>query len=223
MIGRVLLAGATGLVGRELLALLTSHTAANRPCVVVHRRSVPALEQRDDVELLVREDLREPGPLPPVDAVFIALGTTRKAAGSLDKQAVVDRDMVIAVAREARTAGATRVGVVSASNSKVDSRFAYSRMKGEMEAGVSALGFEVTVFARPSLLRGARHELDQPKRPGEKAALVLTRPIRGLLPRSFRPIDARDVAAALVQAVATAEPGRHRLSNREMLRADRAR
>jgi len=105
---------------------------------------------------------------PAVDDVFIALGTTIKVAGSREAFRAVDFDAVVAVARAARAAGATRLGVVSAMGADSRSPVFYNRVKGEMEDAVQGLGFETVVIARPSLLAGDRTALKQAPRPGEK-------------------------------------------------------
>jgi uncharacterized protein YbjT (DUF2867 family) len=88
----------------------------------------------------------------------------------------------------------------------VQSRFFYTRVKGELEAAVSTLGFEVVGIARPSFLIGARAKA----RRGEKVALVLTHAVTPLMVgrlRRFRPIEARTVAAGLIHLAFNARDG----------------
>jgi uncharacterized protein YbjT (DUF2867 family) len=157
-----------------------------------------------------------PKALPPADDVFVALGTTIKVAGSQAAFRAVDFDAVLAIARAGRRAGATRLAVVSALGADASSRVFYNRVKGEMEAAVAGLGYASVTIAQPSLLAGDRKALGQPERPGEVWAMRLLAPVLGLVPKSFRPIAARDVAAALVEAVATGTPGIARLSSAAM-------
>ena len=51
----------------------------------------------------------------------------------------------------------------------------YNRVKGEMEAAVSELGYASVSIAQPSMLAGDRAALDQPLRSGERMALSVTR------------------------------------------------
>lgn len=153
---------------------------------------------------------------PAVDDVFIALGTTIKVAGSQQAFRAVDFDAVVALATSARTAGAKRVGIVSAMGANAKSAVFYSRVKGEMEDAVSQLGYDSTVFARPSVLAGDREALDQPNRRGEKIALVATALLKPLVPRNYRVIAAADVATALVSAVKAGKPGRQVLLSGDM-------
>lgn len=207
-----LLAGASGLVGQELLKLLSEssryqqvHGLVRRPTSAPH----PKL-----TELVV--DFEALPALPAVDDVLIALGTTISAAGSELAFRRVDHDYVVAVARAGRAAGATRLGLVSALGADPRSRIFYNRVKGEAERDVAALGYASVAIVQPSLLLGDRESLGQAPRFGEVWARRLLGPISGILPASFRPVRASDVAVALLAAVEAGEPGVRRLPSREL-------
>lgn len=220
-------AGATGMVGRAVLARLRAADPRTSSVVYsavycVGRRApeLPPTGAAASVPRLVfcQSDFKSPESLnlPPVDDVFIALGTTMAVAGSQAAFRAVDFDAVLAVARAARAAGARRLGVVSALGADASSKVFYNRVKGEMEQAVCQLGFETVVFARPSLLDGEREHLGQPTRPGEQWALRLMRPFKALIPRTWRPIRADDVARALIAAVQAGRPGVQVLSSADM-------
>ncbi|MDZ7893058.1 MAG: epimerase [Rhodoferax sp.] len=149
--------------------------------------------------------------LPQIDDVFICLGTTIKVAGSQAAFRAVDYDAVMAIAQAGRARGATKLGVVSAMGANPESRVFYNRVKGEMEAALSKLGYSSISVARPSLLVGNRGPLDQPVRPGEHIGLMASRIFKPLIPVNYLPVHAADVAAGLVQAVKTGQPGVQRL------------
>ena len=210
--GRVaLVAGATGLVGREILAaILTDDTYA-----AVHsvgRRALATANPKLTVHVL---DFAALPALPAVDDVFIALGTTIKVAGSRRAFRAVDLDAVVALAAAARSSGGSRLGIVSAMGASEKSLIFYNRVKGEMERAVSGLGFESLVFARPSMLAGNRDSLGQPERSGEKLALIFMQ-FDALIPANYRAIEAVRVARALVHGVKTAEKGTRVLLSGEM-------
>jgi uncharacterized protein YbjT (DUF2867 family) len=154
-----------------------------------------------------------------VDDIFIALGTTLKVAGSQTAMREVDVDAVVAAASAAKAAGARRLGVVSSMGANAKSRMFYTRIKGEMEEALKQLGFVQTVIAQPSQLSGPRETLGQPDRAAERIALTAMRFVRPLIPANYRPIAARDVAAALVAAIALDKPGVTRLASGEMQQA----
>lgn len=210
-----LLAGASGLVGRELLRLLLVEPRYGRVHNLV-RRATGAQNPKVSEQVVSFDALPT---LPRVDDVFIALGTTIKVAGSQEAFRRVDYDYVVAVARAARDAGATRLGIVSALGADAGSRVFYNRVKGEMQDAVFSLGYESVVIAQPSLLVGDREALGQPTRSGERWAQRLLTPMSALIPSSFRPVQARDVAASLLARVLVTEHGTVIVPSREMLGA----
>jgi len=136
-------------------------------------------------------------PLPPVDEVYLALGTTIKVAGNQPAFRAVDVEANLAMARAAVAAGARRVGLVSAMGADARSRVFYNRCKGELEDALKSLKLEALVVARPSLLVGERSALGQPPRAGERIGQFLSPLLSRILPANLRPIRAQDVARAL--------------------------
>jgi len=219
----VLVAGASGLVGRELLRLCLADPE-------VH--AVKALLRRD-VPLDVLLGAVHPGEVPlsdaqrrkfqpcvvgfdrldrhaehfAVDAVFCALGTTIRQAGSQASFRQVDFDAPLQIAQLAHAQGASRFLLVSALGASARSRVFYNRVKGELEDAIEAIGFAQFAVARPSLLRGDRPEF----RLGERLGLWLSCIFAGLIPESHRPVHVRQVAQGLLhaahEAVHTADAG----------------
>lgn len=211
--GRVaLVAGATGLVGREILTkLLADKTVGEVHCV--GRRPLTLKHPRIHNHVV---DFAALPALPKVDECFIALGTTIKVAGSQAAFRAIDLDAVVAVAMAVQSAGATKVGVVSAMGANPKSRLFYNRIKGEMELSLTRMGFKSLVIARPSLIDGDRAALGQLNRSSEGIGLLLTRALRPLLPANYRAILAKDVAHALIGTVQAAKPGVVTLLSGEM-------
>ena len=193
-----LLAGASGLVGRALLAQLLDDDGA--AVVAVLRREVPELPRRKALRTLLVDFAHLPA-LPAADELYIALGTTIKVAGSRAAFRAVDFDAVVDLARAAQRSGIRRVAVVSALGADERAIAFYNRVKGQAEQALRALGFERLVVARPSLLAGERRALGQPPRLGEQLALSVLRPLGTLVPASVRPIDAAVVARAMRRAL----------------------
>ena len=201
---RAVVAGASGLIGRALLPLLVADAGTSEVHALL-RRKLPELDgrvQQHDIDYAALADT-----LPACDDAYCCLGTTIKVAGSEAAFRAVDFDAVLAFARAARAAGATRLAVVSALGASTTSGVFYNRVKGEMEAAIATLGFEAVVIARPSLLTGDRAALGQPTRFGERLGLWLTAPLGALVPRSVRPIQVARVAAAMIAALHQARPG----------------
>lgn len=195
-----LLAGASGLVGREL----ATQWPGPGPLHLLVRKPVAAAHPAQRVHVV---DFAALPPLPTADTAFCCLGTTIKLAGSQAAFRAVDLDAVLAFARAAQRAGVKRFAVVSALGANPASSTFYSRVKGEMEAELAKLGFACVVIARPSLLAGDRAALGQPLRLGQRLALAATAPLTGLIPKAWRPIQAGTVARAMLRAVQQAKPG----------------
>jgi uncharacterized protein YbjT (DUF2867 family) len=209
--GAMLLAGATGLVGRQVALQWagpgTLHLLVRRP---MPPPGAPCQVHVVDFSALPR--------LPAAAAALCCLGTTIKAAGSQAAFRAVDLDAVLAYARAARQAGATRLAVVSSLGADPRSSSFYSRVKGEMEAALSKLGWATLVIARPSLLAGDRAATGQPLRLGERLTLALTAPLSPLIPLAWRPIHAATVARALRLALAQDGPALQVLESAELQR-----
>jgi uncharacterized protein YbjT (DUF2867 family) len=201
-----LLAGATGLVGRALLPMLLAGKHYRRVHVLL-RRTMPDIKARAKLKVHQVDFARLPAAFPTVDDVFVALGTTIKVAGSEAAFRQVDFDFVVNTARAARTAGATRLAVVSALGADPNSRVFYNRVKGEMQAAIAQLGYESVVIAQPSLLLGDRAVLGQPARSGEVFAARLLGPLGWMVPKGVRPIPAGAVASAMLAAILDSKPG----------------
>ncbi len=196
----VIIAGATGLVGREILRGLLADPAIDH-VHVLGRRAPPVVSPKLTAHVV---DFTALPSLPSADELYLALGTTIKTAGSQAAFRAIDHDANLAIAKAALASGTRRVGLVSAMGADATSRIFYSRVKGELENDLTALPFAGLVIARPSLLVGARAELGQPSRPGEDWGARLSRLLGVLIPPNYKPIKAADVAAALLAAVPSA-------------------
>ncbi len=194
-----LLAGGTGLVGRELAAQWPGpgplHLLVRRP-----------LQPSSPVQRVHVVDFAALPPLPAADAAFCCLGTTLKQAGSQAAFKAVDQDAVLAFGRAAQRAGVKRLGVVSALGASAQSGVFYNRIKGQMEDELARLGFTRLVIARPSLLAGNRAATGQPVRLAERLTLAVTGPLTPLIPKAWRPVQAATVARALRLALAQEGP-----------------
>jgi len=213
---RILLTGASGLVGNHLLRLLIAEPRVSEIIAPTRRPLPPMKKVINPVETDLTDVLR---PLQqPVDIVFCCLGTTRKMAGSKAAFLHVDYTLVIDSAIAGQRLGAKHMLAVSAHGASVNSPFFYHRVKGEMERALRQQNWPRLTLIRPSLLLGDR----QQPRPGE----AFLAPLFKLLPGNWRAVTAKDVAAALmreafsparndVTIIESAAISRHRLTTRE--------
>ena len=207
-----LVAGSTGLVGRECVDLLLGEPGFTRIIAVVRRTLHTTLEsERLWIRRVDYEHLEQSADLFRVDMVFCALGTTMHDAGSESAFRRVDFDYAMAVARLGLAGGAHHFLLVSALGADPRSRIFYNRVKGELEHAVGELGYRSLTIIRPSLLVGERS--------GPRRFDRLTGRLAFLSPRRFRPVEATHVASALVGAAIQDEPGQRIIENRDIRQA----
>ncbi|ELY4082246.1 NAD(P)H-binding protein [Cronobacter sakazakii] len=188
---RVLITGASGLVGSHLLRMLVDEprvtsiiAPTRRPLrVPMHKVENPCDPQLSDVLTQLSA---------PLDIVFCCLGTTRREAGSKEAFILADYTLVVDTSLAGLRLGAKHMLVVSALGANTNSPFFYNRVKGEMETALKAQGWPRLTIARPSLLIGDREK----RRAGESFMAPLFR----LLPGKWKAIEAHTVAQAMVNA-----------------------
>lgn len=200
-----LLVGATGLVGGHCLQLLLSSPEYSRVCIIGRRSLVirhPKLKQVTvDFDALPQDPA-----VFGVDDVFCCLGTMIAKAGSQEAFARVDRDYPIVIAGLAVKFGAKQFLLVSSVGADIQSRNFYLRTKGEVEGAISVLPFQSAHIFRPSMLLGKRMEFRWKERLFEPLMRGLQWMFVGSL-RKYRPIEARDVASAMVSAASRGGQG----------------
>ena len=196
----VVLAGATGLIGAQVLQDLLLEPEVGKVQVLA-RRALDVSHPKLQVHVV---DFGRLPALAPVDEAYLALGTTIGIAGSQAAFRAVDLDANLAVAKAAVTAGAQRIALVSAVGADAKSSVFYNRVKGELEDALKALQLQALVIAQPSLLLGDRKALKQPPRFGEGFAAPLMKLVSPLLPGRYRPVQGASVAQALVRTLPTA-------------------
>jgi len=201
---KLLLLGATGLVGRNVLAQALAHPSITQ--VIAPTRKT--LSERDKlinpVALHLHELLPEMRSWKP-DAVINATGTTIKKVGSREAFRVADYDLPLSFAQAAYKEGAQNYALVSAIGASLTSSIAYARIKAELERGVQKVGFKSLTILRPSMIGGEREEF----RLGESIFLWLSRVLAPVLPKGFHVNPAKVIARVLVDAAVTGKPGTH--------------
>ena len=200
----VLLAGGTGLVGRECLRLLLPDAAYDRIVAIVRRPLSPDVRSpKLETHVIDFDHLNEHDELFAVDAIICALGTTIRQAGSRTRFRRVDYEYPLAFARMGLAKGCKHFLLVSSLGANASSRIFYNRVKGELEDALRGLGYPRLTIVRPSLLLGPR----APMRLGEEVARRVTRWLGPMVPRAYRPVEARAVAATLVREARESSPG----------------
>jgi len=192
-----LLAGASGLIGGHCLRILLDEPAYTRVTIIVRRQLM--LSHDKLVQYAVDfDDLELVGEALTADDVYCCLGTTIKKAGTRQAFCRVDFDYPVKLAALTQHCDAQQFLLVTALGANAHSRIFYNRVKGDVEEAIQKIPFSGLHIFRPSLLLGERNE----QRSGEKVGSVLMSGLKYVMGgplRKYRPIQARDVAKAMVQ------------------------
>ncbi|SDM68278.1 Semialdehyde dehydrogenase, NAD binding domain [Fictibacillus solisalsi] len=208
------IAGATGLVGRELLRLLVESNTYEHIIVFTRRKTGIRIEKVTEV-ITDFNGLEEHTQYFKAADVFCCLGTTIKKAKTKEDFRRVDLHYPVVMSRIAADQRAHSFLVISALGADMDSRFFYSRVKGEMEGNVVKEGVPLIGIFRPSLLTGEREEF----RAGERAADWIFGRFSFLFKgglKKYRPVKASSVAAAMFEFAQKEKTGVHLISSEEM-------
>jgi len=199
---KVMLVGATGLVGSHVLRQLLEDPRCDA-VVAPTRRPVGITDPALVNPVVDFAQLPAAAEWWAVVAVICALGTTIKQAGSQAAFARVDHDAPLAVARLARAQGAHAFALNSAMGADAGSRIFYNQVKGRLEQDLRELGYPSLTLVRPGLIGGERAE----RRTGEHLASLVLGVLGPVLPRAWRINPAELIAAALVEAALAPRPG----------------
>lgn len=158
---RACVTGATGAVGKAVVAELLRSTGEWATISTMGRRPLdvdPALAALGEGGRLSQHtiDMEKIGGtsslLSGCDAVFCAIGTTRKDAGSAEAFRHVDFDYVAELAKAAKAAGVKHFAYVSSQGASTSSWLLYRKTKGEIEEYLKGCAFPSLAIFRPGLL-----------------------------------------------------------------------
>jgi len=198
-----IIAGASGLVGRSLTQQLLNGDDYGQIIALV--RKPLGLQHKKLSEVVIDfDELATIQDFPKADDIFCCLGSTMKKAGSKEAFYKIDFTYPYELAKVALKAGADRYFLVSALGAQKDSKYFYSRVKGELEDQISFLDYRTVYIFKPSLLRGNRTE----SRMGESFMQGLTRIIPFVGPwKKYHPIHADKVADAMMKVAQQEDKG----------------
>ena len=189
-----LVLGATGATGKEIINLLLNDDAYNKVSIFVRRK--PNIEHN---KLMVYEvdfsKLSNYQDLINGDVLFSALGTTRKEAGGLKQQYLVDYTYQYEFAKMASDNGVNNYSLVSSTGANEKSFFFYPKIKGNLEESVKKLKFKkIQIFQPPMLIR-------QPElmRSSEKTGIKFLQGLNTIgLMKSQKPLSVSTLARKMV-------------------------
>ena len=184
--------GATGATGKDLLKQLLEDRAYKTVIVFV-RHDLGIIHPKLTTFVVDFNDIPSWSHLIQGDVLFSLLGTTRAKAGGKEQQWKVDYDYQYEIAKAARKNGVHTMELMSAVGADKNSRFFYSRMKGELEEAIQHLDFPRLIITRPPSLVRRRSD-----RWMERISVFVLRVINKLgLLRHLAPMKTQNVARVL--------------------------
>lgn len=208
---RVLLLGATGAVGQQVLEVLLAQEAAVQ-VTTLGRRTVdrPAHARLAQHRVDIHDRASYEAHVAGHDAAICTLGVGQPS--KMDREAFVriDKDAVLAFAKACRAAGVRHFELLGSVGSDADSRSFFLRTKGELQVALASLGFERLSLFQPSMI------LTPNNRYGLSQAITLAvwPKLDGLLQghlRRYRGIPVQTLGAAMARNLWQAHVGVERL------------
>lgn len=201
--------GATGLIGQHLVQELLQNEFFNKVRILV-RRPIQLQHPKAEIQIVNFRDEKDiAGKLDIGDVIFCCVGTTRKKVkGNKTEYRKVDYDIPIITARLGVQHGFGQFMLVSAVGANPLASNFYLQLKGCVEEDVAAFPFEAIHIFRPSVLMGKRNEFRLLERVSQTVMQAFSFVLAGAW-RKYRPIQAAQVAHAMVAVANAGIPGVH--------------
>lgn len=206
-----LIAGSTGLIGKQLLELLLEDSAYVK-VIAISRRPLSIQHAKLENVVVDFDSLNTHSNLLKADDVFCCLGTTIRIAKTKEAFRKVDFDYPVELANVANNQEATQYFLISALGADKNSSVFYNRVKGEVEEAIQAISFPSFHIFRPSLLLGNRTE----ERTGEGAATSFFKIFGFLIPLKYKAIESAKVARAMLAIAKQNQIGFHIHESKEL-------
>lgn len=207
--------GPTGLVGSYVLDLLLKNKEYDLIYAVTRRKiekEHPKLKQipadYEDLEYLRKVVC--------TDDIFCCLGTTIKKAKSKENFEKIDYQYPLNCAKIGAENGCRRFLLVSAIGAHPKSSNFYLKTKGKLEKDIQHFAYESIKIFQPSFLKGNRIDF----RLMEQIMLPIVSFFAMIIPTKYSryyPIEAYDVANAMVKSALNNQIGFHLLQYNEMI------
>ena len=201
---KAIVLGASGLIGTELIRLLSADPEVESVRIVTRRPlnvDLPKLEERV-IDLSSTKQMQ--GVVDKGALVFSCIGTTqRQVKGDRNAYRKIDHAITLGAGQACLKKGAACFSFVSSGGANAKSSNFYLRLKGEIEEDIAALGLPSLVIMQPSLLLGKRSVF----RPGERLAQFFMPRLSFLLPANVKAVHASAVAQTMIKYAKMAPAG----------------
>jgi uncharacterized protein YbjT (DUF2867 family) len=206
-----LIAGSTGLIGKELLDLLLEDSSYAK-VIAISRKPLDVHHAKLENVVVDFDSLHTYSNSLKADDVFCCLGTTIRIAKTKEAFRKVDFEYPVELANVSKNQGATQYFLISALGADNKSSVFYNRVKGEVEEAIQSVSFQSVHIFRPSLLLGDRTE----ERAGEGAATSFFKIFGFLIPLKYKAIESSKVARAMLALAKQNQAGFHIHESKEL-------
>jgi uncharacterized protein YbjT (DUF2867 family) len=152
---KAIIAGASGLIGSNLLNILLQQPEYSEVLVLV-RKELP-IQHKKLVQLVINfDELDKHAAAITGHALFSCLGTTNSQTPDKTLYRKIDHNYPLQLAQLAKQNGVNQFHLVTAIGADKNSSMFYTRLKGELEEDVQKLGLKTLHIYQPSMLIGDR-------------------------------------------------------------------
>ncbi|MDB4924410.1 NAD-dependent epimerase/dehydratase family protein [Mucilaginibacter sp.] len=155
MTKKAIIVGASGLIGSNLLAMLS--TQPNYGEILIIARKKTRTNNIKVTQLIIEfAHLERYAKSITGSVIFCCLGSTRNETPDLDEYRKIDHDYPVKLAEIALKNGIEQYHLVSSIGADAGSSNFYLRMKGETEEDINKIGLKSLHIYQPSVLMGYR-------------------------------------------------------------------
>lgn len=204
---KAIIAGASGLIGSELLKIILNEPAYDS-VITLTRKQLDLVHPKLTQLNIDFDRLGEFASDITGDAIFSCLGTTNQITPDRKRYYHIDHDYPLHLGRMAVENGISHFHLVSSIGANPESKNFYTRMKGETERDIGLLNIPSIYFYEPSLLKGRQIST----RTGERFFEGLFKFVNPLLIGSwkkYRSVDAATVARTMYDQSLENDPGKY--------------
>jgi uncharacterized protein YbjT (DUF2867 family) len=154
---KAIIAGASGLIGSNLLNILLEHHQYDEVLVLV-RKELP-FHHKKLLQLVIDfDELDKYADAITGQALFCCLGTTKAKTPNKEEYRKIDHDYPLQLAQFAKQNGVSQFHLVSSIGANAKSSTFYLKLKGELEEDIRKLNLNTLHIYQPSMLIGDRKE-----------------------------------------------------------------
>jgi len=188
--------GASGLVGSQLVDLLTDDINYDK-IVLFNRRPLSLNSSKIEEHIVNFDEMEKFSDKISEGTVFCSLGSTIRKAKTIENFIKVDYEIPFKIAKAAKQNNIESFILVSSIGANSKSRNYYTKTKGKIEEELLHLSFNHVKILRPSMLLGQRKEFRLFELIGKIIMQILGFLFIGKLKR-YKGIQARNVAKAMI-------------------------